>query len=147
MKSSLLNLVFVCIALAFGGALTLYAFGAKDAQQPAQGAAEGGLISAAKAAELMADTEPFVLIDVRTAQEFNQQRIPGARLLPYTEISADSAAALIPAKDSRILLYCRSGRRSAIAASALRDLGYTRVYDFGGIGDWRGETVSGPLER
>lgn len=145
MKTSLLSMLF--IALAVGSFFAVYALGAKDKPMPSTQGTEGGLISAAKAAELMADTEPFVLIDVRTEQEFNQQRIPGSLLLPYTEISADSAAALIPSKDSRVLLYCRSGRRSAIAADALRNLGYTRVYDFGGIGDWRGETVSGPLER
>lgn len=99
-------------------------------------------ITAEAAMAMMADTQNYVLLDVRTQEEYEQAHIAGALLLPYDEIAA-GAEALLPDKDALILVYCRSGRRSAIAAQALSDLGYTQVYDFGGIVDWPYETVSG----
>jgi len=76
-----------------------------------------------------------VLLDVRTQEEYDEGHIESAALLPYDAITAGSAA--LPAgKDTTIIVYCRSGRRSAIAAQALADLGYTRIYDLGGIQSW-----------
>jgi len=73
-----------------------------------------------------------VLLDARTQEEYDEGHIESATLLPYDAIAADSAA--LPAdKDATIIVYCRSGRRSAIAARMLADLGYTRIYDLGGI--------------
>lgn len=81
------------------------------------------------------DPKPYKLIDVRTAQEFAEGRIPGASLLPYDQIGPGNPD--LP-KDSLVIVYCRSGRRSAIAAQALKQLGYTDIADFGGISSWKG---------
>jgi len=76
-----------------------------------------------------------VLLDVRTQEEYDEGHIEGAALLPYDAIAADSA--VLPAdRNAAIIVYCRSGRRSAIAAQTLSDLGYTRLYDLGGIQSW-----------
>ena len=84
--------------------------------------------------------ENFVLLDVRTQEEFDAGHIASAILLPYDEI-AFTAATVLPDKEKEIVLYCRSGRRSAIAKKALVELGYKDVEDFGGIKRWKGELV------
>ena len=84
--------------------------------------------------------ESFVLLDVRTQEEFDAGHIAGAILLPYDEINL-KAATVLPEKEKEIVLYCRSGRRSAIAKKALVELGYKDVEDFGGINRWKGELV------
>ena len=94
------------------------------------------------AKRVMDGDEPYILLDVRTAQEYRERRIEGATLIADTEIAAKAATEL-PDKDALILAYCRSGRRSANAAKKLVSLGYTSVYDFGGIVDWPYETVKG----
>ena len=85
--------------------------------------------------------ENFVLLDVRTQEEFNAGHIPSAILLPYDEINL-KAETVLPEKEKEIVLYCRSGRRSAIAKKALVELGYEDVKDFGGINRWHGELVN-----
>ena len=82
----------------------------------------------------------FVLLDVRTQEEYNAGYIAGAILLPYDEIKA-KATIVLPDKEKEIVLYCRSGRRSAIAKKSLLDLGYQKVVDFGGVKRWEGELV------
>ena len=99
-------------------------------------------ITATEGRGLMYDGTTYVLLDVRTKDEFYALHIPGAILLPDTEL-ADRIATKVPDQDTRILLYCRTGRRSAEAAMLLAELGYTHVYDMGGIVDWPYETVSG----
>lgn len=84
--------------------------------------------------------ENFVLLDVRTQEEFDAGHIAGAILLPYDKINV-KAATVLPDKEKEIVLYCRSGRRSAIAKKALVELGYKDVEDFGGINRWQGELV------
>ena len=84
--------------------------------------------------------ENFVLLDVRTQEEFDAGHIAGAILLPYDEIAL-KAATVLPDKEKEIVLYCRSGRRSAIAKKALVELGYKDIEDFGGINRWKGELV------
>lgn len=81
-----------------------------------------------------------IILDVRTQPEFDEEHIPNAVLLPGNEI-AQRAEQVLPDKEQTILVYCRSGRRSALAAKELVDLGYTNVYDFGGILDWTGDVV------
>jgi rhodanese-related sulfurtransferase len=76
------------------------------------------------------------LVDVRTAQEFEAGHVPGATLIPFDQIAA-RAAELGP-KDAPIVLYCRSGRRTAIAKQALEAQGFTRVWDMQGIQNWTG---------
>lgn len=95
-------------------------------------------ITPTEAMEMMNDD--VVILDVRTQAEFDEGHIPNAVLLPDTEIT-QRAEEVLPDKEQTILVYCRSGRRSALAAKALLDLGYTDVYDFGGILDWTGEIV------
>lgn len=84
--------------------------------------------------------EGIIILDVRTEEEFAEGHIPNAVLLPDTEVK-QRAEELLPDKEQTILVYCRSGRRSALAAQELADMGYTNVYDFGGILDWTGDVV------
>lgn len=103
----------------------------------AQGSvAAGGIISPAKAKELFAKDKNAVLLDVRTLEEFEVGHIAKAILLPYDEIKKETAAKSIPTKETTVVVYCRTGRRSAIAATTLRTLGYTTVWDLGGIVSW-----------
>lgn len=99
-------------------------------------------ISAEEAKTMMETAKDYILLDVRTEEEYLEVRIDGAVLLPDNQIAAE-AEKVLPDKAQTILLYCRSGRRSAAAAGTLADLGYTAVYDFGGIMDWPYDTVSG----
>jgi phage shock protein E len=98
--------------------------------------ANGGLIAPDKAKALLDADKGIVLLDVRTSSEFSGGHIKGALLIPYDEIDAAKAAKLIPSKDSKVIVYCRSGRRSALAAKTLIDLGYSKVWDLGGILSW-----------
>ncbi len=102
------------------------------------GQAEYREISADEAANMMVDG--VVILDVRTQAEYDEGHIPGAVLLPSDEVAV-RAGEILPDKEQTILVYCRSGRRSALAAQTLAELGYTAVYDFGGIQDWNGEVV------
>ncbi len=87
-------------------------------------------------AKAMMDTQEVIVLDVREQDEFDAGHIPGAVLLPVGTITQDAAAAVIPGLDSTVLVYCRSGNRSKKAAQALADLGYTSIYEFGGISTW-----------
>ena len=92
-------------------------------------------------AKRIMDTETdYVLLDTRTDEEFAEGHIEGAIMIPEYEI-ADKAETAIPDKDTLILVYCRSGRRSKIASMLLVELGYTNVKEFGGIIDWPYEIV------
>ena len=97
-------------------------------------------ISGAEAKALMDSESGYIIIDARTQEEYDQGRIPGAILIPEYEI-ADRAEKELPDKNQLILVYCRSGRRSKIAAEELVKLGYTNVKEFGGIIDWEYEIV------
>ena len=92
-------------------------------------------ITAEEAKGIMDREEGYIILDVREQEEYNQGHIPGAILIPYTEIKA-KAETVLTDKDQLILVYCRSGRRSKIAAEALVELGYTNIKEFGGIIDW-----------
>lgn len=87
-------------------------------------------------AKRMMDAQDVVILDVREQHEFDEGHIPGAVLLPVGSITEDTADAIIPEKDTVTLVYCRSGNRSKTASQALADLGYTQVYEFGGIQTW-----------
>ena len=99
-------------------------------------------ISAEEAQAMMTSNEVAVL-DVRTPEEYAERHIVNARLLTLDIIDADTAAAVAPDKDEPVLVYCRTGVRSAEAAAKLADLGYAQVYDFGGITSWPYATVEG----
>ena len=92
-------------------------------------------ISAEEAKKIMDSGEEHIILDTREQDEFDEGHIPGAILIPYTEIE-NKAEEMLPDKDKLILVYCRSGRRSKIAAESLSKLGYTNVKEFGGIIDW-----------
>lgn len=98
-------------------------------------------ISPEEAKEMMDTTTPIIL-DVRTQEEFDESHIEDAILIPDYEIS-EKAEELLKDKNAVILVYCRSGRRSALAAKALNELGYLQIYDFGGIIDWPYDVVTG----
>jgi len=99
-------------------------------------------IDATVAQNMMDTLDDFILLDVRRVDEFEEERIEGAILIPYDEIG-ERYSELGSNKNIVILIYCRSGRRSAVAAEELAELGFTNVYDFGGILDWSYETISG----
>ena len=97
-------------------------------------------ITPAEAKEIMDNEKGYVILDVRTQEEYDEAHIDGAILIPDYEIT-DKAENILKDKNQLILVYCRSGRRSKLAASELVKLGYTNVKEFGGIIDWPYETV------
>ena len=92
-------------------------------------------ITAEEAKEIMDTEDGYIILDVRTQEEYDQGHIPGAVLIPDTEIEA-KAEEVLTDKKQLLLVYCRSGRRSKLAAEALVELGYTNIKEFGGIIDW-----------
>ena len=92
-------------------------------------------ITAEEAKQIMDSQEGYLILDVRTQEEFNQGHIPGAILIPDTEIEG-KAEEILTDKDQLILVYCRSGRRSKLASEALVKLGYTNIREFGSIIQW-----------
>ena len=95
-------------------------------------------ITAEEAKQIMDTEEGYIILDVRTKEEYDEGHIPGAVLIPDYEIEA-KAEEVLTDKDQMILVYCRSGRRSKNAAQILVELGYTNIIEFGGILDWTGE--------
>ena len=89
-----------------------------------------------EAAKDMMDTQEVIILDVREQDEFDAGHITNAVLLSVGTITKDTASAVIPELDSVVLVYCRSGNRSKTASKTLVDLGYTNVYEFGGINTW-----------
>lgn len=108
---------------------------------PAIGA-QGGFkqVSPREAATIMQTETGYVIVDVRTPAEFADRHIPNAVNIPNETID-ENVVKLLPDKEQKLLVYCRSGNRSKQAARKLVNLGYTNVIEFGGINDWHGETV------
>ena len=143
-----------CKSIASGGAFSTTAKGEQnkpssstsdgnaDPEQPTKGSYETIPQDRAKSEmdALSAEGKPFVLLDVRRLDEYNESHSPGALLLP-NELIGTTRPQELPNLDVPIYLYCRSGRRSLEAAKKLAAMGYT-VYDFGGIIDWQYGTVS-----
>ena len=92
-------------------------------------------ITAEEAKQIMDTEEGYIILDVRTQEEYDEGHIPGAIVISHEEI-AEKAEDVLTDKDQLILVYCRSGRRSKLAAEALVELGYTNIKEFGGIIDW-----------
>ena len=92
-------------------------------------------ITAEEAKKIMDTEEGYIILDVRTQEEYDEGHIPGAIVISHEEI-AEKAEKVLTDKEQLILVYCRSGRRSKIAAEALVELGYTNIKEFGGIIDW-----------
>ncbi len=122
MKIKLLLSLFIISMFLFAGCST------SDASSPEK-------ISAREAKKMLEETKDIILLDVRTLEEYEAGHIEGAILLPDYDVE-EKAELLLEDKKATILIYCRSGRRSALAAKTLSELGYTSVYDFGGIIDW-----------
>ena len=100
-------------------------------------------LSAEEGLAFMQETEDFVLLDVRSLEEYTARHLPQAVSFPLDLIDDEHTEVLLPELDQIIIVYCQSGRRSQMAANMLVELGYTRVYDIGGIVDWPYETVRG----
>jgi len=98
-------------------------------------------ISQEEAMKMMEADDGHIIVDVRRQDEYDAGHIPGAILIPNESIGTERPAEL-PDLDQVILIYCRSGRRSKEAAQKLFDMGYTNLYEFGGIITWTGETVN-----
>ena len=90
----------------------------------------------------MIDTQEVVILDAREQHEYDSGHIPEAVLLPVGTITEETASEVIGDLNTVVLVYCRSGNRSKTASQALADLGYTNIYEFGGINDWPYEVVS-----
>ncbi|NLU24226.1 MAG: rhodanese-like domain-containing protein [Clostridiales bacterium] len=137
------KLVWILIAIAAVVIFVLFLRNKKEA--PAPGATESGAVyhklTPEAAKERMDSGDVVTVVDVRTAEEFAQGHIAKALLIPNEAINTEKPA-LLPDLDAEILIYCRSGRRSKQAAEKLVAMGYTAVYDFGGIIDWPYETVT-----
>lgn len=96
-------------------------------------------VSGKEAKQIMEKEKNYIILDVRTKEEFDAGHIPGAVLIPDYEIQQRAQKELTD-KNQLILVYCRSGRRSKLASQSLADMGYTNVVEFGGINDWEYET-------
>lgn len=107
----------------------------------ATAAVEYKKISAADAKARMDSGDTIIILDVRTQEEYDAGHIPGAILVP-NETIVDKQPELLPDLNAEILVYCRSGNRSAQAAKKLIAIGYTNVVDFGGIIDWPYDVVT-----
>lgn len=92
-------------------------------------------ITAKEAKEIMDSQEGYIILDTRAQEEYDESHIPGAILIPHDEI-LEKAESVLTDKKQLILVYCRSGRRSKLAAEDLVKLGYTNIKEFGGIIDW-----------
>ena len=108
---------------------------------PAESEASYQQISMDEAIAIMESESDYIILDVRTTEEFADKHIPDAINIPNETIGTEDIPEL-PDKDQLILVYCRSGNRSKQASDKLVGLGYTNIVEFGGINDWPGETVS-----
>ena len=109
---------------------------------PAAGTPDYRQINMQEAIAMMEEESDYILLDVRTPEEFREKHIPGAINVPNETIGSEEIPEL-PNKDQLILVYCRSGNRSKQASDKLAALGYTNIVEFGGINDWPGEVVTG----
>ena len=127
-------LIIVCLFIAFVGC-------GQNAQRETKNT-EYRKISAEEAKKMLDENPDIILLDVRTEAEYKEIRMPGSVLLPGNEIE-NKAAGILPDKEALIFVYCRSGMRSNAAANKLISMGYTNVYDMGGIMSWPYETEKG----
>ena len=125
MKKIIMAVLILCMMLSAA------AFGEAGYQQ----------ITQEEAARIMEEETGYIILDVRTEEEYDDGHIPGAINIANEDIGTDELPEL-PDKDQVLLVYCRSGRRSKEAAEKLVALGYTQVLEFGGIMTWTGEVIS-----
>ena len=103
-------------------------------------------ITMEEAITMMEEETGYIILDVRTAQEYSEKHIPGAINIANESIGTEDISEL-PDKDQLILVYCRSGNRSKQASEKLVKLGYTNIIEIGGINSWPGETVNGDSDK
>ncbi len=132
------QLFFLLLLILCGGAVLRF-FGKRSAAS-AQKRHGWRTLTHDQAKERLDSGDPVILLDVRTQEEYETRHIPDAVCLPVEDLGPDMPVAFDPGAE--ILVYCRSGRRSAQAAERLSRLGYTNVSDFGGILDWPYETTA-----
>ena len=125
----------VLLAIAIISCMALTACGTEEASEEG---ASYHQISTEEAVKMMEEEEDYIILDVRTEGEYEEKHILGAVLVPNETIGTEEIEEL-PDKEQMILVYCRSGNRSKQAAEKLVKLGYTNIYEFGGINDWTGE--------
>lgn len=109
-----------------------------SAEEEKQDKAAYQMISMEDASEIFKEEGEYIIVDVRTQEEYAEGHIPGAVCIPNESIGTEEIAEL-PDKDQVVYVYCRSGNRSKQAADKLADMGYTNIVEFGGIIDWKGE--------
>jgi phage shock protein E len=135
----------VLLTMALTSAVTLFGCRVPSAPEASSDAPGSGTYQTItpQAAKAQLDADPaIILVDVRTEAEYLEQHIPNSLLIPDYAI-ATLAPKLLMHKDAKIIIYCRSGRRSREAAQALLQMGYTNVHDLGGIINWPYATVAG----
>ena len=98
-------------------------------------------VSGTEALQMMQDETDYVVVDVRSESEYLSGHVPGAINIPVDALTSEPAE--LPNKDQLIMVYCRSGARAKTAVSALANMGYTNVVNFGGIMSWPGELETG----
>lgn len=131
------------LAAAASLVLVLSIAGCKEKSPIEEGGSDMKVIKiSAQEAKTMMDEEEVIVVDVRTEEEFKEAHIEGAIRLTLDTIE-EKAKEVLPAKEAKYLVYCRSGNRSATASELLKTMGYENIYDFGGIVDWPYETVTG----
>ena len=116
--------------------LLLTIAGCGSREEGAENTASYQQITAEEAKSMMEEQPDAMVLDVREQDEYHAGHIPGAVLLPIGTINEETGASAIPEKATVVLVYCRSGNRSKTASQALADLGYTQIYEFGGIKNW-----------
>jgi len=126
--------------------IILFALSGCSSVKEEQNTAAYKQISQEEAKEMMDRADGHVIVDVRRQDEYDAGHIPGAILIPNESIGCDSPEAL-PDYDQIILIYCRTGNRSKQASEKLAAMGYTNIYEFGGINTWTGEIVTEETEE
>ena len=139
MKRTIAILIILIMIMAAG-------CGGKEQPEPENQAPQYSQISQEEAVEMMGEETGYLIVDVRRPDEFAEGHIPDAINVPNEEITDEMPEAL-PDKDQMLFIYCRTGRRSKEAAEKLVNMGYTNVYEFGGIEEWKGNVVTEEMEN
>jgi len=133
--SKAIYFIFIGVVIVLGG---VFMVNKKDTNIENKGTIK--YVSMNDIVQIMSENKDYIILDVRTFEEYNEGHIPNAICIPNETIEEDIVDKL-PNKEQLILIYCRSGNRSKQAAEKLKRLGYTNLIEFGGIRDWKGEII------
>ena len=133
MKNAIYIIIAIIIILTIGGIIMLNTNEPEQNNEPSI-----RYVSMNDIVEIMEQNENYIILDVRTIEEYNEGHIPNAICIPNETID-ESVTEKLTDKNQLILIYCRSGNRSKQATEKLKNLGYTNLVEFGGIMDWNGE--------